>query len=57
MNAEARTHVVPIDEGQPELRISSYRATRFEPTDLLWSQVITDGRAVGERADGKERGL
>ena len=52
---EARTRIVPIGLGRPELDILC-----FEPRDgrtlmLLWSQVFEDGRQLGELAEAKKR--
>lgn len=43
--AEARTRMVPIG---PELRI-------YVDGELLWSQVLRDGRAVGDLSEEKRR--
>lgn len=50
--AEARTRMVPAG---PELRIYVTSRQTMEPTDLLWSQVMRDGRAIGDLADEKKR--
>jgi hypothetical protein len=52
--AEARTRMVPIGLGRPELRfyVSSRETGELM---LLWSQVFTDGRQVGEFAEAKEK--
>lgn len=52
--AEARTRMVPIGDGRPELRIYVTRLETGE-LDLLWSQVLDGGRQVGELAEAKRR--
>jgi hypothetical protein len=47
--AEARTRIVPIGDGRPELRIYCSRMSDPETLDLLWSQVLP-GRASGGRS-------
>jgi hypothetical protein len=48
---EARTRIVPLDDGRPEFRLLM---TRQDGTlDILWSQVLTDGRDVNELAQMK----
>jgi hypothetical protein len=46
--------MVPIGLGRPELRfyVSSRETGELM---LLWSQVFTDGRQVGEFAEAKEK--
>jgi hypothetical protein len=52
--AEACTRMVPIGLGRPELRF--YVSSRETGEHmLLWSQVFTDGREVGELAEAKKR--
>ena len=52
--AEARTCMVPIGLGRPELRfyVSSRETGEMM---LLWSQVFEDGRQVGELAEAEKR--
>ena len=52
--AEARTRVVPIGDGKPELRFYVTRRETGE-LDLLWSRVFDDGRQVGEESEAKKR--
>ena len=46
--------MVPIGDGRPELRfyVSSRETGELE---LLWSQVFTDGRQVGDLAAEKKK--
>ena len=52
--AEARTRMVPIGLGRPELvfYVSSRETGELM---LLWSQVFEDGRQLGELAEAKKR--
>jgi len=52
--AEARTRMVPIGLGRRELRfyVSSRETGELE---LLWSQVLVDGREVGELSEAKKK--
>ena len=52
--AEARTRMVPIDLGRPELRfyVSSHETGEMM---LLWSQVFEDERQVAELAEAKRK--
>jgi hypothetical protein len=43
--AEARTRIVPVGEGLPELRI-------YYNGQFLRSEVVRDGRNVGDVAEG-----
>jgi hypothetical protein len=59
--AEARTRIVPVRDGVPELRIYVSKGPTVQVTDLLWSCTLTAGRDVGalseeRRAAFKERG-
>jgi hypothetical protein len=54
-SAEARTRIVPLGDGVPELRIYMSSTAKIEPQHLLWSMVMRDGRDVGELAQMKQR--
>jgi hypothetical protein len=52
--AEARTRMVPIGLGRPELRL--YVSSRETGEMMfLWSQVFEDGRQVCELAEAKKK--
>jgi hypothetical protein len=50
----ARTRMVPIGLGRPELRILCSSRETGEMM-LLWSQVFEDGRQLGELAEAKRK--
>jgi len=52
--AEARTRIVPIGLGRPEL-IFYVSSGETGELMLLWSQVFEDGRQLGELAEAKKR--
>ncbi len=51
--AEARTRVVPLDDGRPEIRLYLTRSDGM--MDLWWSMVLRDGHDVNELAQEKQR--
>ncbi len=51
--AEARTRIVPLDDGRPEIRF--YVSQSDGTMDLRWSMVLRDGRDVNELAQQKQR--
>ncbi len=51
---EARTRMVPIGLGRPELTFYVSSRETGEMT-LLWSQVFEDARQLSELADAKKR--
>ena len=55
--AEARTRVVPIGDGKPELRFYVFfHVARRERLDLaVVPECSTDGRQVGEESEAKKR--
>jgi hypothetical protein len=52
---EVSPFMVPIGNGLPELQIYCSRMSDPTTLDLLWSQVLPDGRAVGALAEEKRR--
>ncbi len=51
--AEARTRIVPLDDGRPEIR---FYVSRSDGTmGLVWSLVLRDGLEVGELATMKQK--
>jgi len=52
--AEARTRMVPIGDGLPELRVYMSNGPTVKVTDLLWSQTLKDGRDAGALAEERK---